>query len=851
MDQLKSRDFESNAEFQAEYALAKELPYWDFFNPAEGNCVALSDGTLVQGVRLKGISVETFDADAVNRLTLQLRAFLNSLADGIDLQILVESNSDYSSVVNAHEKLKGNDPLISWIADGRIQTLLKAIESNLLQKLNLYLFLYGRIKSVESGLKSFFSKPKQFEQIRKAEFETRVKELGQAVSSVSSNLQTVGIQTLPLDSDEIRSLVYKTLNPTRSENISAPKPSTEHRTQEFLPEEIAIVPELSLSSPREQLVFSDLIQTSDAFFLDGLYHRLLTLKTLPEFTHSGLISKLLSLPFHFILSVQIKVPEQSKELSSLQTKRRMAHSMSMSHGGRATDLESEARLQSTEELLRELMNTGQKVFYFQTAILLRDSTREKLDLMTKTVLSKFREMNGAEAISETVAGFKVFKTILPAGNTTMVRAKRVKTDNLADFLPVYESHEGSKKPVCLFQNRMGGLVGYDPFDPTLPNYNCLVTGSSGAGKSFLNNCILLQYLTQSPIISIIDIGGSYRKLCEFLSGQYIEISPAKDGAATNAINPFLLPQGAIEPSPQKIKFLISLFETIFTDEEGDKLPKLDKSLLEEAIIKTYANSLPKMPKLSDFSKVLEESPQVSLKNFSKMLYSWTGNRPYGRLLDADNALDLNADMVVFDLKGLSSYPDLQSAMLLIITDFILGKIESVPGRRKQILMDECWELLKSRGASQFMEYCVRTLRKSGSGITFITQGLEEIERSPIGPAILNNTATKFILMQRGDLEPIRKILKLNDQEMGLITSLRQEKGVFSEAFLIMNEVRVIVRIFPTAVEYWVATSDAADNALLENVRCELNKALPQIIHYLAGKYPKGSQGVTILTREAV
>jgi type IV secretory pathway VirB4 component len=228
-----------------------------------------------------------------------------------------------------------------------------------------------------------------------------------------------------------------------------------------------------------------------------------------------------------------------------------------------------------------------------------------------------------------------------------------------------------------------------------------------------------------------------------------------------------------------------------------------------------------------------------------MLYPWTGTRPYGRLLDTGNNYELSSDIVVFDLKGLSSYPDLQSVMILIITDFILGKIESAPGRRKRILMDECWDLLKSQGASQFMEYCARTLRKTGSGITFITQGLEEIERSPIGPAILNNTATKFILLQRGDIEPIRKVLKFNDQEMALISSLKQQKGMYSEAFLIANERRTVVRVVPTPLEYWLSTSDAADQNLLDQARERMKgQDLSLVLLWLAKQFPKGSQGVT-------
>jgi len=139
-----------------------------------------------------------------------------------------------------------------------------------------------------------------------------------------------------------------------------------------------------------------------------------------------------------------------------------------------------------------------------------------------------------------------------------------------------------------------------------------------------------------------------------------------------------------------------------------------------------------------------------------------------------------------------------------------------------------------------MEYWVRTLRKSGSGITFITQGLEEIAAHPIGPAILANTATKLILMQKGDLGPIKQILKLNDQELSLISSLRQQKGLFSEALLIANEDRTVIRAYPTPPDYWLATSDRDDNNALEELRAaNSDKSFPEIIYDLATKYPRG------------
>ncbi len=850
---MKNRNhlFKDFNEYQTEYSLAKELPYWEFLD----GLVVLADGTLCLGLKLNGISVETWDANRINRLTQDLRAVLNGLPDGLDLTFALEMNSNFDSVIAEHEALKGENANVRWIAETRSEALKTQVREKTLLKPNLYLFLYHRLGMNDgkkpSLLTSFFRSPKKFQSVRREAHEKMEKSLRQTALSTQGFLGAMGVDAKQLSSEECWQLIYSFLNPKRSENEPAPQMQSQHRAQEFATDELKVVPELTLSSPREQLVFSDVIQSYETFFVDGRYHRILTLKTLPEATNAAMIAKFSQLPFHFWLDVHVKVPEQSKELSDLQSKRRMAHSMSMSQGGRATDLESEAQLNSTEELLRELINTGQKIFYFQTALLLRASSQDELEIMTKVSLGKFRELAGAEGLAETVAGFKVLKTILPLGNTTSVRAKRVKTDNLADFLPVYEPYQGKDvRPVCLFHNRFSGLVSYDPFDPKLPNYNALVTGSSGAGKSFLNNLILLQFMTEKPVVFVIDIGGSYKKLCEFMNGQYIEIGPQKEGIEQKAINPFQLEEGETKPSSQKIKFLLALLESMFTDTDEEKLPKLSKSLLEEAVIRTYKQiwtQSQRVPRLSDLQKILQASEDRELKNFAKMLYPWTGDRSYGLMLDRDNELDLNSDFVVFDLKGLSSYPDLQAVMILIITDFIVGKVESQSpayfGRRKRILMDECWELLKSRASANAMEYWVRTLRKSGSGITFITQGISEIAAHPIGTAILGNTATKLILMQKGDLEPVKQTLKLNDQEVALISSLRQQKGLYSEAFMIANEDRTVIRAYPTPIEYWLATSDRDDNNALEEFRREYPKhAMPDVIYEMALRYPKGIAG---------
>lgn len=103
---------------------------------------------------------------------------------------------------------------------------------------------------------------------------------------------------------------------------------------------------------------------------------------------------------------------------------------------------------------------------------------------------------------------------------------------------------------------------------------------------------------------------------------------------------------------------------------------------------------------------------------------------------------------------------------------------------------------------------------------------------------MNNTATKFILLQRGDSEILRQALKLNSQELSLIYSLEQRKGEFSEGFMIEGDHRQVIRIYPSPFEYWLSTSDAGDNRHIQELR-ETGLSLVEAIEKAALTYPNG------------
>ena len=99
--------------------------------------------------------------------------------------------------------------------------------------------------------------------------------------------------------------------------------------------------------------------------------------------------------------------------------------------------------------------------------------------------------------------------------------------------PVQADYRGGGRPALTYVGRKGQLITVDIFDRRINNYNFIVAAESGAGKSFLLNNLCQNYYGNGALVRIIDIGGSYRKLCTLCSGRYIDI-----GEENLCLNPF-------------------------------------------------------------------------------------------------------------------------------------------------------------------------------------------------------------------------------------------------------------------------------------------------------------------------
>jgi conjugal transfer ATP-binding protein TraC len=821
-------------------ALCEELPYWEAEESPFPHLI-LNDGSVSSGLELLPLDIECLDEGRVNQLTLALRSFVNSLPEGITAQLLVRVDTDFKDLVQRHvELVKAPNQFLKEVDDARVRIIQDQISTEQVFRPSLFLFLKTATHKKPSAFS--LSAMKRFSAEVEQGFEDRLLLLSQALEGVSSQLGSLGLSVRPLDKSALVEVLYRHLNPKRANQLPAPVVKKDHVGVDY-------------DSTRSQLVFGDLVIDQEDFVLDRIRTKVLSLKTLPEMTFAGMMSGFLSFPFRYELLFTFQVPDQQIEMKSLEQKRRMAHSLASSTSNRVSDLESESRLGQTTDLIREIIETGQRIFHAELIVLLREADspdgRRKLELHSKEVLSRFKTLSGSEGIQETVGSWKIFKSELPGAPVSLVRAKKLKTNNLVDFLPLYGSSAGDEIPAIVTHTRQGSLFSFNPYDPKLSNFNSLCTGSSGSGKSFASNFMMLQQIARGARVFIIDIGGSYKKMCQALGGQYFEINLTDK----YAINPFELPNPAVAPSGERVKCLVSIIEQMVTD-EGEKLTRFDRVQIEESLLAVFeavrTKSPTRSPLISDFVRHCVSSPEPALQRIAKLLFPWVGDSPYGKLLDRAGQIRADRPVVAFDLKGLSQYPDLQAVMILILTNFILDQVENDRDIAKRVILDEAWELLKSPAASSFMEYAARTFRKTGSGITFITQGVEEIVQSTIGPAILNNTATKLIMLQKGDTRVLANALKLNSQELRLVQSLEQRKGVFSEGFLMEGDSRQVIRFFPTPLEYWISTSDARDNQFLATLTRK-GLALEEALFQAAKEAPFGisASKVTNIHRQSV
>ncbi len=795
-------------------SLAQKLEVWGF----EDGFLIYKDFSLGAILKLRARDISCATDEELNSLHHVACDFLNGLPSGLSIQFVQGIHKGADSLLEKHAAavVPTAQPLATKLMDERLSRLAQLDAAGLAPCQNLYLVVrkpFDRNVSERKRNWAFLKRAEEQEDFTHDILDPELRSFSQTLTSVRQGLDMLGVESAPLLEDETFALLFDQWNP------GFPLSGINFNREDV----------------RDELLLSDMVMSLQGFALGKIHHRVLSLKIMPDQTFASMSEKLRDLPFGSKLFLSIDVLNQDRETMALQTQRRIAYAMYAGKKG-VSDLESEAKLKDIEALLTKRVAGLEKIFSSALNIVLRNESEALLEEQIAMVLQTIRELSGAEGMVESLAAASMFLDFSLPNARSKERSRRMNTSVLADFLPIFGDWVGHNEPRILLRNRRGTILGFDPFSPRLTNFNQIVSGGSGAGKSFLTNILVSHLMKEDPKVFILDIGGSYRKVAENLSGQYVAL-----GADSQiSMNPFDLSETSPEAIDQKIKFMTSLVEMMTKENEASGIGKFERSEIEQAIKDILREE--STPRLSHLRKRLLQNQEPTLQRMGKILGTWCGDSPFGKFVDRATNLELKSRIVCFDLKGLESQPDLQAVCLFLITDLVWREVQRDRIHQKFVVFDECWRLLENEAGSRFIAEVFRTFRKYKASAIAISQTMDDFAKSKVASAILPNSSIKWILKQTGgNIPSLKEIMHLNERETKLVESVTSKKGFFSEAFLVAGDEKQVVVVESTPLEYWLATTDPQDIKVYEEERtAQAHLDDTEILKRLSQKYPRGA-----------
>lgn len=378
-------------------------------------------------------------------------------------------------------------------------------------------------------------------------------------------------------------------------------------------------------------------------------------------------------------------------------------------------------------------------------------------------------------------------TITPGMQADLRTFGRIGTktaDNAVMTSPLLAEWKGTETPVLTLFGRRGQIMTFDLFDNTGGNYNFAVAALSGSGKSVLVNEMAFRYLGVGAKVWIIDVGRSYRNLCELLDGEFIEFSDERTN--TICLNPFSM----VVDIHNDMEMLLPLVAQMASPREP--LDNFSYAALGSAIKRVWdANG--KQATISDVYDLLrtgrlsdDGEPERDLSRLATALEPYTRYGVYASYFEGEANIRFNKRFVVLELEELKSKKDLQAVVMQLMMYRITQEMYFDRSQRKLVIIDEAWDLMASAASASFIEAGYRRARKYGGAFGTITQSIDDYYKNEATRAAVQNADWLFLLRQRPEsVDRLAKEGKLHvdDWMRRQLLSITTEHGHYSEIFV--------------------------------------------------------------------
>ena len=561
---------------------------------------------------------------------------------------------------------------------------------------------------------------------------------------------------------------------------------------------------------RDFIAPSSLVFENSFFHLGTRIARTFYVYGYPRQVYTGWLSNMVNMDEVMDLSLYIYPVESQVVLESLRKKvtQLEAGLQIDAEKGRTRDPGKQAAIQDAEEMRDKLQVGEERFFRFGMYFTIYTSSMDELEFVTH----KIESVLGQQLVYSKAATSQqeqAFNSTVPQFTDQLLIRRNMNTGAISTSFP-FTSAELTQDNGILYGINMhnSGLIIFDRF--SLENGNSVVFAKSGAGKSFAVKLEALRSLMFGTEIFIIDPENEYQRMCEAVGGAYVRLSL---NSATR-INPFDLPKvidtdeadNALRSNIITLHGLLRLMmggaQAQMVAGNAAAMPALspvEESDLDAALIETYAkagitndplthNSLP--PTIVDLYDVLLHMGGTGPQLAQRLRKYTTGT--FAGIFSQQSNTNINNPMVVFNIRDLED--ELRPVAMYIVLNFIWNKTKS-DKRRRILIIDEAWQLLKYEDSASFMFSMAKRSRKYNLGITTISQDVEDFMGSRMGRAIVANASMQLLLKQSASaIDVLANVFKLSSEERKRLSQFPIGQGLF---FAGQNHVHIQISGSPT------------------------------------------------------
>ncbi|ECK7470252.1 type IV secretion system protein TraC [Atlantibacter hermannii] len=401
---------------------------------------------------------------------------------------------------------------------------------------------------------------------------------------------------------------------------------------------------------------------------------------------------------------------------------------------------------------------------------------------------------------------------------------RAKSWNAVSLMPVVAERQLSNvgMPLPTYRNQ---VAFFDMFgeENGSTNFNIAVTGTSGAGKSFLTQGILRDVLNAGGYAWVIDMGDSYKNYCHQAGGVYL------DGAKLR-FNPF----ANVKDMKHSAEGIVRLLTVLASPTQP--LDAVCEAILQKAVVDAWdkkqhharIDDVHHYLTCEDVNRTFADKPTIiaRLAELAMLLETYCTWGPDGEYFNADSpTLDGETRFAVLELLSLEDKPKLLSAILFSLILAIQEKMYHSPRDLKKVcIIDEAWRLLGGSNphAARFIETGYRTVRRHRGAFITITQGIKDFSAGKEAEAAWNNSSTKITLLQ--DAKAFKKYLTENpdqftDMEKEVIRGFQPALLTgYSSLLISAGEYSSFHRLFVDPVTRAMFSSRGEDFSYMQNAQ---------------------------------